>query len=668
MTQPVSWSLIAPGVWVAACGQGDPFTPLTLLNIPPRIQALEAMGQPPLPSIVQDFRDASDARRVVITAPLDKDEAIYGLGLQFLRVNHRNRTRYLRVNSDPRQDLGETHAPVPFYLSSRGYGLLVDTARVVTLYCGGSRVLAESPLPGGDERLEIVFAGEGARLYLFAGETLIDIVRRYNLFCGGGALPPRWGLGFWHRVQSEATDEQAFEEAMNYRRHQVPCDVIGLEPGWQSASYPASYEWDDRRFPRPQAFLARMRGEGLRVNLWEHPYVSPRAAIHAELVPFSGDHTVWGGLVPDYSLPGARKIVQEQHEKQHLDLGVAGYKLDECDGSELTGQSAWIFPVHTRFPSGHDGEQLRQVYGLLLQQNATEMFHRRNQRTYGLVRGSTTGASSFPFVIYSDLYDHRQFVRALCNASFSGLLWTPEVRGAASAEDFVRRIQTACFSPLAMLNAWSDKITPWSFPEVEHIVRRAIQLRMRLIPYLYSAFARYWSDGTPPFRSLALSHAGTSALADIDDQYFVGDALLVAPLFAGEKGRAVTFPPGNWYDFETGERFAGNQVVALEVGIERMPVFVRDGGIVPLMPACEHVPGAETPIELEVRHYGQEAGTFQLFDDDGESYAYEQGAYRWRVLKVEVSQRGDKQGTISPVDEGWTSAYGTIHWSFIGQP
>jgi hypothetical protein len=122
-------------------------------------------------------------------------------------------------------------------------------------------------------------------------------------------------------------------------------------------------------------------------------YVSPDARIYAALEPLSGSHRVWGGLAPDYTLSEAQEVLKSQHAAEHLAVGVAGYKLDECDGSELTGAS-WMFPAHATFPSGRDGEQMRQVYGLLLQKIPHGLFHERDRRTYGLVRASLAGAAA----------------------------------------------------------------------------------------------------------------------------------------------------------------------------------------------------------------------------------------------------------------------------------
>jgi alpha-D-xyloside xylohydrolase len=269
-----------------------------------------------------------------------------------------------------------------------------------------------------------------------------------------------------------------------------------------------------------------------------------------------------------------------------------------------------------------------------------------------------------PYVLYSDLYDHRDFVRALVNSSFCGLLWTPEIRSADTQEEWVRRMQVVCLSPLAMLNAWMGSILPWSFPEVAPIIRSTIQLRMRLIPYLYSAFARYHFNGTPPFRAMALE---TGLADDCDSQWMTGDSMLVAPLFAGETSRQVSLPPGAWFDFETGDRYDGGQEIEVAGGLDKLPIFVRDGGIVPLMPVAQSVPGPDAPVPLEVRYYGSAPGKFALYDDDGETFAYERGEYRWRILEASVNAQGEFTGSVSAADDGWRSWYGDIKWRQMGK-
>jgi alpha-D-xyloside xylohydrolase len=347
----------------------------------------------------------------------------------------------------------------------------------------------------------------------------------------------------------------------------------------------------------------------------------------------------------------------------------------------------WLWPDHATFPSGTSGEQMRQGYALLLQRLVADMYHRRDLRTFGLSRGSNAGSASLPFALYSDYYDHRDFVTALCNASFCGLLWAPEARRADSAEEWVRRMQLACFAPIAQLNAWAHGTKPWSFPEGWQAVREVAMLRMRLIPYLYTAFARYYFDGTPPFRAMVLErgfpptvdqgvlHTDTAeteyypveAAPEVKDQYMVGDALLVAPMFAGQVERTVVLPRGNWFDFYSGEAAGNGETIAVRPGLDTIPLYVRDGGIIPLMPARLRAPRSGEVVPLEVRHYGHVEGRFMLYDDDGETFAYERGAYRWRELTVTREDSGALVGAVSPIEESWPFTYGPISWRFMSR-
>ena len=152
---------------------------------------------------------------------------------------------------------------------------------------------------------------------------------------------------------------------------------------------------------------------------------------------------------------------------------------------------------------------------------------------------------------------------------------------------------------------------------------------------------------------------------DADDQYMVGDSLLVAPLFAGELMREVSLPAGFWYNFETGERYEGGRKARLSPGLDRIPVFARDGAIIPMMPALEHAPRPGEAVPLEVRYYGTAPGRFALYDDDGETYAYEDGRYRWWTLEVQVGADGERRPVVSGPEAGWASSYSALNWKFM---
>ncbi len=643
---------IYPGIWRLRFGNPEKLTPVVLRKYQPAEAGLARLPSAEDPPVPFEAVKASITRRgTLVSIPLEANELVYGLGLQLQSFLQRGLKKKLRVNADPKIDSGDSHAPVPFYVTTRGYGVLIDSARYVTIYCGnkvkkGSPKAEKGPaksaaganrLPDAYDRFHIgepsvidieVPETEGVDVYLFAGPAVRDAVARYNLFSGGGPLPARWGLGFWYRCFGQFDQEQVVKLGSELRSGRIPCDVLGLEPGWQSHTYSCSYVWSDK-FPKPEAMMNRLASDGYHVNLWEHAFVHPTSPIYRPLYPLAGDYEVWDGLVPDFLIPEARRIFSEFHDREHVSRGASGYKLDECDNSDFTGN--WSFPEFSRFPSGADGEQMHCFLGLRYQDAIQSAFEGRGQRTYGLVRSSHALASPYPYVLYSDLYDHREFIRGLVNGGFSGLLWCPEVRDAHNAEDLLRRLQTVVFSPLAMVNAWYIPNPPWKqvnrpanlrgdfapeWKETEAACREIIGWRMRLLPYFYSAFVRYHETGLPPFRALVMDYPEDSAVWTIDNEYMAGDALLVAPMVAGETDREVYLPEGDWYDFWTGERMAGNQKLKVSPPVTRIPVYVRSGTLLPLADGGQHAEDRAN-WQIHVRSYGSRPVPAVLIEDDG---------------------------------------------------
>jgi alpha-D-xyloside xylohydrolase len=602
------WASVMPGIWRLRVGSPEAFTPVATRCIAP-----DAKNFHRLPTVAAPSLRASaayvDKRGTTILLPLDAEENIYGFGLQMLSFNQRGKKKTLRVNADPRFDTGDSHAPVPFYVSSHGYGIFIDTARYATFCCGTARRLGEQTLdrPVGyaenapklqeNERAHVTVQIDEARgvdVYLFAGPTMLDAVRRFNLFAGGGINPPEWGLGFWYRTQAKASAEEVLHFARQFRERSIPCDVLGIEPGWQTRAYSCSFLWG-KGFPDPAGFVRQLGDMNYKLNLWEHAFVHSTAPFHDAIKPYSADHLVWNGLVPDFQSKEARSIFGEHHRKTFLDIGVSGFKLDECDNSDYTG--GWSFPDFSHFPSSQDGEQMHSVFGLRYQQTILDQFEAKKTPTYGLVRSSGALAAPYPFVLYSDLYDHRVFVRSLVNSGFSGLLWCPEVRDAQGPMDLIRRLQTAVFSPLAMVNGWYIANPPWTqqdrrknnanqlapgWETLEAQCREVLQWRMMLIPYLRSAFALYALDGTPPFRALVLEDPSDPALATCDDQFMVGDRMMVAPLFDKEPSRKVVLPQGEWHDFWTGTPVAGGQTIEVPSTYKHIPVYIKTGSVLPV--------------------------------------------------------------------------------------
>lgn len=643
---------VYPGIWRYRIGKPDQVTPTSVRSKEPATDVLARMGGPAA-SPIEPQATLTD-RGVLVSVPLQAKESIYGLGLQFFSYEQRGKKKVIRVNADPQADLGDSHAPVPFYVTTGGYGIFVDNARYMTFYLGGKVRRPLSPAEterkeddsfltplngaysagGGNEVFIDIPRSEGVDVYVFAGPTMKEAVTRYNLFSGSGALPPRWGLGFWYRVRNTFHQDKIELFMDEMKANGIPCDVLGLEPGWQDHSYSSTYTWRPSLFPEPSRLVSKLDEMDIKLNLWTQGYVHPDCPVYNDLLPYSGDFEVWGGIVPNLFLPEARRLFVEQHARATVGVGAMGFKADECDNADFTGN--WSFPEISHFPGGLDGEQMHNLFGISLQQAMLEALDATGKRTFNLVRSSGALAAPLPFVLYSDMYNHQQFIDAVAKEGFSGLLWCPEVRAAAGGEeDLVRRMQSVVCSPLAMINAWNMAMPPWMQmnhdlnlkevvdPNHEHLMvlcRNIIELRMRLIPYLHAAFVKYYKEGIPPFRALIMDYPDEQeALKNIAGEYMMGDDILVAPLVACGKDVAVKkiyFPKGVWYDFFTGERIAGGQTLECAFPLDRMPLYVKEGTILPL---ARVTLTTEDPLSREIvpKAFGDELRPAILYEDDG---------------------------------------------------
>jgi alpha-glucosidase (family GH31 glycosyl hydrolase) len=516
-SQPDAWTEMAPGVWKYVVGIPEKTDLFNIAGVVPNKAALSGIGSAGFPLNRNEIKAETVNGQTYLRFPLKKGEQIFGFGLNFKTVQQRGKILHLHVDHYGGTDNGRTHSPVPFYVSDQGYGVFINSARYLTVYAG-TGVRKDSPeAPEERDRntdkqwtsspysdaVEILVPAGGVEIYVFAGPTALDAVRRFNLYQGGGCLPPRWGLGFTQRVPRLYTSAQVEQEAQGIFTGQLLTDQISI--------------------------------------------------------------------------------------------GISGYKIDECDGYDR-----WLWPDVATFPSGNSAEQIRQTYGLILQKITTDVYHQKNERTYGLVRASNGGGASFPYVIYNDYYSHEDFITALINSGFIGVLWTPEVRGSKTSEEWLRRMQTVIFSPMAMINAWSSGTKPWSFPEAEKEVREIAMLRMKLMPYFY-----------------------------------------------------------------TGKYVGNGEIISVTPGLDKIPVFVKDGGIIPMMTPSLHAPAAGQKFDIEIQYYGTSSGSYKLYDDDGETFDYEKGIYSWREIKVAPDKKGKLIGSLSKAEKGKPDNIGTVTWKFM---
>jgi alpha-D-xyloside xylohydrolase len=671
---------MAPGVTRVTVGEVDKFSPYNILQEKPKVEAMKQLPAADMGVDPKSIRVEITPRGAIVHIPLGNTEELYGFGLQMNSFRQRGLKRRPIVNDNPLNDLGFTHAPTTFYLSTKGYGIFINTSRYTTFYCGthkqvkgdmnvntGSGNAAQSVEElykntnnkSGEVIVDIPGA-KGGDVFIFNGPTLKNALQRYNLFSGGGAMPALWGMGVQYRMKADSKQQDVYNMANYFRENHIPCDVFGLEPKWQTASYSCSYVWNPENFPAPQELIDKMKSQGIKLNLWEHAYVAPVSPIYGALAGSAGDYKVWNGLVPDFAGKTAPAIFADYHKKTFVDNGVSAFKMDECDNSNLTeGGAVWAFPELSQFPSGIDGEQMHQQFGTLYFQTMYNIYKKVNKRSYFNIRSLNGFASSYPVSLYSDTYVHKEYIRMISNAGFSGLLWSPEVRESASITELCRRSQTAILSSQTVFNSWYLKSPPWlqfdrnknnrgellpNAKEAEAYIRTLLNFRMSFIPYLYTAFAKYNREGVPPFRALVVDYPEDKATYNVWDEYMIGDNVLAAPISDSTSSRKVYLPKGNWYDFNTNKLYEGGQTYTVTTGLEQIPIFIKEGTILPMAKPVEFI-SPNTIFEVTCYVYGKNPNTAELFEDDGTTFNFEKDSFNilnldWQKGKGKISRQG----------------------------
>ena len=677
---------LLPGVWRVRFGTPERFTPVAVRESAPRVQGFASLPAPaPLPFEPGQIRCRISTARTTVYVPCEEPgQQIYGFGLDPGAYQQKGLCKNLTVCAAVVGETGASHGPVPFYLSTKGYGVFVDTARVpmveVARLTPNQSAAADDPRSGQIKtsegelyaaraargRTEVIFDlpgnSKGVDVYVFGGPTMREAVQRYNLFSGGGAVPPLWGLGLKFRTFTRADEATVLKTARALRAMEIPCDMIGLEPGWQSKSYSCSFTWSKERFPEPAKMLQELQQTGFKVNLWEHAYIHPSSPLFAPLKSRAGDFLVWGGLVVDFVDPEASRIFADYHDRELVSKGILGFKGDECDKQPPTDATPFNYPYCSIFPSGIDGDQMTQLYGYLYQRALFSAFKAHNLRTWGDVRATTALAAPLPFNLYSDAYSFDQYLRQLVNASFTGLLWSPEVREAHSLDELLNRVALSAFAPQMCLDMWFMPNPVWEqydrpknearqlLPEAEQRavadrLRSIVSQRYALLPYLYSSFQRYHNEGLPPVRSLLLDFPEDTPIRKLDNAFMFGDSLLAAPFLGEAASRKIVLPRGvAWYELKTKQWHQGGTNITVSGSPGEMPLFVRENSLLPLAEPVQQIDGA-TVFEITVKVFGERPTPFTLFEDDGTTFDFESGAASRVVLTCDQAAGGKAERT-----------------------
>ncbi|MGQ9571727.1 MAG: TIM-barrel domain-containing protein [Dehalococcoidia bacterium] len=551
---------------------------------------------------------------------LTVDEHLFGLGMQFGPVDKRGQ-RLVSWNRDVygHTSSGVTYLNVPFFLSSRGYGIFINHASPI-IYELGAPSWQTAAFQVEDPYLDY---------FLIYGPQPKDILGRYTELTGRAPLPPLWAFGVWMSRCRYSSRAQVEEIVSRLRELGIPCDVVNLDPLWlkeMKKRYIAGcdFVWNDEDFPDQAGFVRWLAERGVKLCLWENPYIWKGTAMYEEgrkrgYLVRTRDGELARPLdnpeaaMPDFTNPRALRWWQDKH-RPHLRAGVATFKTDYAEA----------VPEDALFANGKTGRELHNAYPLLYNRAVFEVI--AQERGEGLVWGRSgyAGSQRYPLNWTGDnpstFEGMAAALRAGLSLSLSGIpFWSHDIGGfwpggqvgAPSPELYIRWAQFGLLSCHARFHGTSPR-EPWHFGEqAVAIVRDFACLRYRLLPYLHALAHQACQTGVPVVRPLFLEFPDDAAAYREGLEYMLGPYLLVAPVF-NEEGRCRFYlPRGHWYDFWSNERLEGPAHRQVTVPLERIPVFVRGDSILPLAPAMDFV-GQKPwePLQLDVRLEGEAAITF----------------------------------------------------------
>ena len=534
---------------------------------------------------------------------LQPGESLYGLGESFTEFDKRGQ----RAESWHVEPLGtessRAYKNVPFHLSTRGYGLLVDTTCRVRYDLGASST-ASGSIGVEDDELSFVF---------FYGPDFEDILQTYTGLTGRPERPPKWSFGVWMSRLGYESREQLESIASRLREESIPADVLHLDPFWMREYKSTDLVWDREQFPEPEGMIEGIHDQGFHLSLWEHPHVPVgteafETGVEEEYFlkdgtgsPYLLERLCQGdyrGAIVDFTNPEAADWWADKH-RDLLAIGVDTFKTDYGE----------YIPEDAVFADGQTGKSGHNLYPYLYNKTVYETIaeERGDEAAFVWGRSGWTGSQRYPVHWGGDpqtsFNGMAAALRGGLSASLSGIgYWSHDIGGFAgepSQELYVRWAQFGLLSSHSRCHGTTPR-EPWAFGDrATDIFRSTARLRYRLLPYLYSQATVTARTGLPLVRPLVLSYQDDPRTHDIDDQYLLGPDLLVAPVFDASERRTVYLPEGTWHDWWCGERYSGRQTVDLSVPLDRIPLFVRAGGIIPQREPGETVQ-AGPPDRLEL--------------------------------------------------------------------
>ncbi|MCR2806782.1 glycoside hydrolase family 31 protein [Paenibacillus soyae] len=535
--------------------------------------------------------------------------------------------------------------------------------------------------------------------YFIYGPQLKDVVGSYTSLTGRMELPPQWALGYHQSRYSYMSQEEVLELARTFREKQIPCDVIYLDIHYMEGY--RVFTFDPERFPDPKAMIAELKEMGIRIV----PIVDPgvKLDLNYEVFrdgaangyfcrkqdgePFVGP--VWPGqsVFPDFTEDRVAEWWGDLH-KFYTEMGIEGAWNDMNEPAVFNDSKT----MDTDTVHGNNGNpvthgEVHNLYGLLMSKATFEGIGRHigGNRPFVLTRAGYAGIQRYAAVWTGDnrsFWEHMAMAMPMVlNLGLSGVSFAgPDIGGFAhhcSGELLARWTQMGALFPYCRNHSELRSIRqePWSFgPDIEAICREYIGLRYRLMPLIYSVFRESAETGLPVIRPLVLEYPDDPNVSNLCDQFLLGSQLLAAPIYrAGTDHRSVYLPAGVWHDYWTGERLEGGRHVLAYAPLERMPLYVKEGAIIPhaeVAQSTAELGGADAASDVlafDLYASGSSASAFEYYEDDGLTVGYREGAYNLHRLGLEVEQ-GSIALHVETAHAGFDGARGSWRLTFKQLP
>jgi len=584
---------------------------------------------------------------------LDPHEAIYGFGERFTRLNKVGQTIDLIMDDAYGTISSRSYKNIPFFLSTKGYGVFINQSSLMTCWVGSKSVV----------NTQVAVEDNFLDYYVITG-NIKEILSQYTDITGKGVVPPKWSFGYWQSKISYKSAEEVLEIANKLRETEIPCDVIHIDTHWFKEDWYCDLEFDKERFPDPEKFLEDLKQLGFKVSLWQLPYIPEGCKLFEELKAVEGfvktkDDNIYDmehcltpgfqGIVGciDFTNPKAIEIYKKWIRRL-LKLGVKAIKTDFGENTPLEGV----------YHDGTPGHQMRNLGPLLYNKVVAEVTKEVTGDICAWSRSAWAGNQRYPVHWGGDSSVNWENMTPQLEGGLSfGLsgfqFWSQDIGGfigTTRGDILIRWMQVGLFHSHSRIHGWGKREL-YKFPsEVMRICRNYIQLRYRLLPYIYGSAFDCVEKSLPMTRALVVEYQNDPNTWNIGNEFMFGDSLLVAPITDTTNKREIYLPKGVWTNWWTGERLRGEKWIHVEVDIETLPFYIREGGIIPMGPVMNYVDEIKTEeIELRIAKFEGDGKTTFVVPVNEErvliEYTASNGKHTVNIAKTNITFKIEAVGS-----------------------